>query len=94
MEPSSSFAQHHDVFDVFLQRVSFKKKEAKHHVQESSGKEDRRRTCGVVETDMLGIKKLERKATIHLGCGCFIRPRESSVGSEFYFRKHWETSAG
>ena len=56
MVPSSSFVQHHESLDVFLQ--PFFKQEAEHHVQESSGKRDRRRACrGEAEVGMLGFKK-------------------------------------
>ena len=44
MEPFSSFVQHHEFSDVFLHPLPFKHK-AEHHVEESSGKENRRGTC-------------------------------------------------
>ena len=70
-------------------------KKVGHHVEESSGKKDRRRTCGVeIEVSMFGIKKDERKAILLVRVGCFIRPGESSVGSERCCHKHWEASAG
>ena len=68
-------------------------KKAKQHVEESSGKKDRRRTCGdEIEVSMLGIKNPERKAILLVGLGCFMQPGHSRVGSEFCFHKHWETS--
>ena len=94
MEPSFSFVQHHEFHDVFLQQFSFNAK-AKHHVEKSSGKKDRRRTCGIkIMTSMFGIKKPERESISQLGFGWFIQLGESRVGSEFCFNKRWETSAG
>ena len=63
MVPSSSFVQHHELSDVFLQPVSFEQK-AEHHVEESSGKDNRRGTCGSeTEVSMFDTKKpTERKA--------------------------------
>ena len=47
-----------------------------HHVEESSGKENRRGTCGSeTATSMFGVKKpIERKANLFFGFECFIRP--------------------
>ena len=43
---------------------------------------------------VFGVKKrLERKANFFLRFGCFTRPGESRVGSEFCFRDHRETCA-
>ena len=57
--------QRHEFLDVFLQPFSFDQK-AKHYVEESSGKENRRRTCGSeTEVHMFGVKKTtERKANL------------------------------
>ena len=80
MQPSSSFVQHNEIFDVFLQPFSFEQK-AKLHVEESSGKENRRRTCGSeAEVGMFGVRKPTlRKANLFVRFGCFIRPGESCM---------------
>ena len=55
MEPFSLSVQHHELLDVFLQTFSFVQK-AEDHVEQSSGKKDRRRTYGVnIDTGMFGF---------------------------------------
>ena len=50
--------KNHEFPNVFLQPFSLEQK-AKHHVEESSGKKGRRRTCGSkTEVSMFGIKNL------------------------------------
>ena len=94
MESSSSFVQHHEYLAIFLQEFSFEQK-AERHVEESSGKEDQRRTCGSdTVVSVFGVKKPpQRKANLFLTFGCFIRHLESRVGSEFCCRLHRETCA-
>ena len=64
----------------------------KDHVQESSGKQDRIRSCyGKTEADQLGIKKPpERKANLFYRFRCCKQPGESKAGSEFCLKKHRE----
>ena len=82
MEPSSSFVQHHEFLDVFLLPFSFNSK-AKHHVEESSGKKDKRRACGgKIEASKFVFKKFERESTSHVGCGNIIKPGELQIGLE------------
>ena len=68
---------------------------AEHHVEETSGKNDRRRTVGgEIGASMFGIKKPERKAIFLVGFGCFIQPRELRVGSELCVHEIREIGAG
>ena len=94
MESSSSFVQHHEYLAFFLQQFSFEQKAERH--DEESLRKRRRRTCrSDTVVSVFGVKKPpERKANLFLRFGCFIRPRESIVGSEFCFRLHRETCAG
>ena len=67
----------------FLHPFSFKKK-TEHHVEESSGKKDRRRACGgETKASELDIKKFERESISHVGFGCIIQPEEVPIGLEF-----------
>ena len=80
MEQSSSFAQHH--LFLAIRKPSTMSKRAQERMTEEV-------TCGVkIETGMFGFKKPERKANLLFGFGCFIRPGESRVGSEFCFHEH------
>ena len=81
VEPYSSFSQHHEFPDV------------QHHVEESSGKKDRRRACGgETEVGMFGVKKpTGRKANIFFRLVRFTRPGDSRVRPGFCFRDHRET---
>ena len=44
--------------------------------------------------ELVVSRNLSAKQSASMDSGCFIRPGESRFGSEFCFRKHWETSAG
>ena len=83
-----------DLFEASHEPFSFKQK-TECHVQESSGNQDRRRSCGSkTEADELGIMKpLERRVNIFCRFGCFKQPSESTVGSEFCFKRHKATGA-
>ena len=77
MGPFSSTVQHHEFLDVSSSHLLWNTK-AECHVEESSRKEDRRRTtcCIKSEASMFGIKKpLERKTNHFHRFGCFVRPR-------------------
>ena len=83
MESSSSFVQHHQFLDVFLQPFSFNLK-AEHLVEESSGKKDRRRARdGKIKASKFDIKKFEPKTTSHVGFGYIIQPVELQTVLEF-----------
>ena len=69
MESSSSFVQHHEISDAFLQPFSFNE-EAEHHVVECSGKKARRRArSGEIEASEFDIKRFERESITHVGFG-------------------------
>ena len=61
MEPSSSCVEYHDFLDVFLQQFSFNQK-AECHVQESSGKDVKRR-FGSGEPETVSRNLLSMKQT-------------------------------
>ena len=70
-------------FNVFLQDFS-SSQEAEHHVEESSGKKDRRRACGGdIKASKVDIEKFERETIPFDGFWCFTQPCESRTGSEF-----------
>ena len=86
MEPSSSCVEYHDFLDVFLQQSSFNQK-AECHVQESSGKDVKRRFgSGETETYEFGVKEPpEYEANSSARVECFEQPGESRIGSEWCF---------
>ena len=65
-----------------------------HHIEESSGKKDRRRAGGGEIKASMFIKKPERKRTHLVGFGCFIQPGESRIGSEFCIHMRPKIGAG
>ena len=80
MESSSSFVQHHEFLDVFLQPSFFTEK-AEHHVEESTGKKDRRRAFGgKIETSEFDIKKFECESISHVGFGYIVHPSGLQIG--------------
>ena len=74
----------------FLQPFSFNWK-AENHVEESSGKKDRRRTCGgEIKASEFDIKKFKRESISHVGFGYFKQPGELQIALEIWSHKHWE----
>ena len=66
-----------------MQPFSFNSK-TKHHVEESSGKKDRRRACGgKTEASDFDIKKFERESIFHVRFAYIIQPGELQIGLEF-----------
>ena len=67
-----------------LLNIISRNQKAQRHVEESSRKDDRRRTCGVkIETGMFGFKKPERKVNLLFGFGCFVRPENKEHRMKF-----------
>ena len=63
----SSFVQHHEFLDLFLQPISFHWKD-EHHVEERWGKKHRRRACGSeTVTDIFDFKKPRQTASLDSG---------------------------
>ena len=90
----SSSASDMDFFDVFLAAIFFRT-ESKTPCQ--GRKTEEGLAVSEIEVGMFGFKKprerTESKATLFFRFGCFTRPGESRVGSDFCFREHRETSA-
>ena len=86
MEPSSSFVQHHEFLNVFLQPFSFNLK------AKTPCRRELKKSGGNTKASTFGIKKLWRKTIFFVGFGCFLQPGESRVVSELCFHYPAESS--
>ena len=76
-------------FSMFSCSHFLSMKKGEHHVEQSSGKKDRRRACGgEIEASEFYIKKFERESISHVGFGYIPQPGELRTGLEFGSHKH------